>query len=84
MDISDIREEAAVILKHGCKLEDIEYYLPGFHEPLKRKVGLSDEKEMDRFLEKLDHDPERMEDLRKVIHIIWRRHPFPYNFWSGY
>ena len=65
-DISDIREEAAVILKHGCKLEDIEYYLPGFHEPLKRKVGLSDKKEMDRFLEKLDHDPERMETLERL------------------
>ena len=41
-DITDIKEEADIILKHGCTLEDIEYYLPGFNEPLKRKVGLSD------------------------------------------
>ncbi len=52
-DIQDIREEAKIILKHGCTLEDIEYYLPGFKEPLKRKIGLSDEKEMDRFLKRL-------------------------------
>ena len=65
-DISDIREEADVILKHGCTLEDIEYYLPGFHEPLKRKVRLSDKKEMDRFLERLDQDSERMETLERL------------------
>lgn len=64
--IRDIREEAKIILKHGCTLEDIEYYLPGFHEPLKRKVGLSDEEEMERFLISLDQDSERMESLERL------------------
>ncbi len=65
-DITDIKEEAEIILKHGCILEDIEYYLPGFKEPLKRKVGLSDVQEMDRFLKNLNHDSERMESLERL------------------
>ncbi|MBZ2164907.1 NAD-binding protein [Methanobacterium sp. VT] len=65
-DIQDIREEAKIILKHGCTLEDIEYYLPGFKEPLKRKIGLSDEKEMDRFLSSLEHDSKRMDALERL------------------
>jgi voltage-gated potassium channel len=65
-DITDIRDEAMIILKNGCTLEDIEYYLPGFHEPLKRKVGLSDVKEMDRFLERLEQDSDRMESLERL------------------
>jgi voltage-gated potassium channel len=65
-DISDIKEEAEIILKHGCILEDIEYYLPGFKEPLKRIVGLSDVHEMDRFLKNLNYDSERMESLERL------------------
>ncbi len=65
-DILDIREEAKIILKHGCTLEDIEYYLPGFHEPLKRKVGLSDIGEMERFLRKLEEDSGRIESLERL------------------
>ena len=65
-DITDIKEEAEIILKHGCTLEDIEYYLPGFNEPLKRKVGLSDIGEMERFLKKLEDDSTRMESLERL------------------
>ncbi|HSQ02217.1 MAG TPA: 3H domain-containing protein [Methanobacterium sp.] len=65
-DIRDIREEADVILKHGCTLEDIEYYLPGFHEPLKRKVELSDPNEMERFLKRLEQDSGRIESLERL------------------
>jgi voltage-gated potassium channel len=65
-DVRDIREEAEIILKHGCTLEDIEYYLPGFHEPLKRKVGLSRIEEMERFLKKLERDSARMESLERL------------------
>jgi len=65
-DITDIKEEAEIILKHVCSLEDIEYYLPGFHEPLKRKVGLSDVREMERFLKRLEEDSKRMESLERL------------------
>ena len=65
-DVLDIREEAEIILKNGCTLEDIEYYLPGFHEPLKRKVGLNQTTEMERFLKRLDEDSARMESLERL------------------
>ncbi len=64
--VLEIREEAEIILKHGCTLEDIEYYLPGFHEPLKRKVGLSETKEMERFLKRLEEDSARTEALERL------------------
>jgi len=65
-DVSDIRAEAEIILKHGCTLKDIEYYLPGFHEPLKRKVDLSETGEMERFLKRLEEDSARMEALERL------------------
>ena len=65
-DVIDIREEAEIILKNGCTLEDIEYYLPGFHEPLKRKVSLTHTSEMERFLKRLDEDSARMESLERL------------------
>lgn len=65
-DVKDIRAEAEIILKHGCSIEDIEYYLPGFHEPLWRKVGLSESSEMERFLEHLKDDPAKTESLERL------------------
>ncbi len=65
-DIKDIREEAEIVLKHGGTIEDIEYYLPGFKEPLHRKVGLSDPEEMERFLSRLEQDSTRMESLERL------------------
>lgn len=67
--VADIREEAQIILKHGGTLEDIEYYLPGFHEPLHRKIGLSEAGEMDRFLTHLEEDDERMESLERLYNL---------------
>lgn len=64
--VGDIRAESEIILKHGCTLEDIEYYLPGFREPLHRKVGLSNIEDMDKFLESLEHDNRKMESLERL------------------
>ncbi len=64
--LMDIREEAEIVIKHGCKIEDIEYYLPGFHEPLKRKISISDMGEMDKFLERLKKDSKQMETLERL------------------
>ena len=68
-DITDIKEEAEIILKYGCTLEDIIYYLPGFNEPLKRNVKLSSPKAMDRFLNSLNEDSQRMESLERLYTI---------------
>ena len=67
--VGDIREEAEIILKYGCTMEDIEYYLPGFHEPLHRNVGLSRIEDMDNFLKSLDEDSKKMESLERLYSL---------------
>jgi voltage-gated potassium channel len=67
--VGDIHEESEIILKHGCTMEDIEYYLPGFHEPLRRKIGLSRIEDMDRFLESLGEDSKKMESLERLYSL---------------
>ena len=67
--VADIREEAEIILKHGGILEDIEYYLPGFNEPLHRKIELSEAEEMERFLSHLEADDKRMESLERLYNL---------------
>ena len=67
--VGDIREEAETILKYGCTMEDIEYYLPGFHEPLHRNIGLSKIEDMDSFLESLEKDSKKMESLERLYSL---------------
>ncbi len=67
--VGDIRKEAEIILKHGCTMEDIEYYLPGFHEALHRNVGLSQIEDMDNFLKSLDEDSKKMESLERLYSL---------------
>lgn len=64
--VGDIRAESEIILKHGCTLEDIEYYLSGFREPLHRKIDLSKIEDMEHFLESLEHDNAKMESLERL------------------
>ena len=67
--VGDIRKEAEIILKYGCTMEDIEYYLPGFHESLHRNVGLSRIEDMDNFLKSLDEDSKKMESLERLYSL---------------
>ncbi|BDZ69841.1 NAD-binding protein [Methanobacterium petrolearium] len=63
-DVADIRKESEIILKHDCTLENIEYHLPEFKEPLARKIGVTQLDQLDHFLESLDKDPKRKESLK--------------------
>ena len=64
--VSDILEEAKIILKHGCTLEDIKYYFTGFGEPLIRNIGISDIKEVKNFLENLEKDSSKYGSLYRI------------------
>jgi voltage-gated potassium channel len=68
-DITDIKMMAEIILRHGCTLENIEYYLHGFNEPLTRKIGLSDKAKMGRFLKSLEQDSKKMESLERLYSL---------------
>nr|WP_279383416.1 3H domain-containing protein [Methanobacterium formicicum] len=80
-DVADIRRESEIILKHGCTLENIEYHLPEFKEPLARKIGITEIEQLNRFLGSLEKDPHRKkipgEDLR-----ISEWNSLPLDFWS--
>lgn len=67
--VSDIREESEVILNNGGTLEDIEYYLPGFDEPLHRKIELSEPDKMESFLKHLKEDKQRIESLERLYNL---------------
>jgi voltage-gated potassium channel len=67
--LPDIREESEIILENGGTLEDIEYYLPGFTEPLHRKIGLSEPEKMESFLNHLEEDNQRMESLERLYNL---------------
>ncbi|HTX61044.1 MAG TPA: 3H domain-containing protein [Methanobacterium sp.] len=67
--LDDIKEESEIIINNGGTLEDIEYYLPGFKEPLYRKIGLSDQVKMETFLKHLEEDNQRMESLERLYNL---------------
>ncbi len=64
--VEDIREEAEIIIKHGCTIEDIEYYLPGFREPLRRDIGVNKMEDIDKFWEMLKKNFSRLESLDRI------------------
>ncbi len=67
--VRDYNIMAEIILKYGCTLKEIEFYLPGFNEPLIRKIGLFSKEQMDKFLKSLKHDSERMESLEGLYNL---------------
>ncbi len=75
--VADIRKESEIILKHGCTLENIEYHLPEFKEPLARKIGVSDISQLNRFLSSLEREKSRKKSLESIyesvsgIHSHW-------------
>ncbi|MCK9151430.1 3H domain-containing protein [Methanobacterium alcaliphilum] len=76
-DVEDIRKEAEIILKYGCTLEDIEYHLPEFKEPLVRKIGVTKLDQLNTFLSSLEKDVNRKKSLERIyesvsgIHSHW-------------
>jgi 2-phosphoglycerate kinase len=63
-DVVDI-----VINKHGGTIEDVTYLVPGFKEPLKRKVGASDPEKTKKFIESLKNKPNVRKDFEYLYKI---------------
>ncbi|MEN6593315.1 MAG: 3H domain-containing protein [Methanobacterium sp.] len=58
-----------IIDKYGGRLVDVTYYLPGFGEPLKRRVNVYDPVEAKRFINRLNENPQRKKDLDNLYHL---------------
>lgn len=68
--VDQLEEETSIILdKYGGRLVDISYFLPGFGEPLKRKINVFDPVESKRFIERLNENPKRRRDLENLYKL---------------
>lgn len=63
-DVVDI-----IINKHGGIIEDVTYLVPGFKEPLKRKVDASDPDKTKKFIASLESKPEIKEDFEYLYNL---------------
>ena len=63
-DVVDI-----IINKHGGIIEDVTYLVPGFKEPLRRKVDASDPDRTKKFIESLKNKPEIRKDFEYLYNL---------------
>jgi hypothetical protein len=68
--VDDLENLTKIIIdKYGGRLVDVTYYLPGFGEPLKRRVNVYDPVEAKRFINRLNENPQRKKDLDNLYHL---------------
>ncbi|MBM4241536.1 MAG: hypothetical protein FJ150_07755 [Euryarchaeota archaeon] len=65
-----LEEETNIILnKYGGRIVDVSYFLPGFGEPLTRKVNVYNPDEAKRFINHLKKNPKRKKDLEGLYEL---------------
>ena len=68
--VDQLEEETDIILdKYGGRIVDVSYFLPGFGEPLRRKVNVYDPVEAKRFITQLNKNPKRKKDLEGLYNL---------------
>ncbi|AXV38182.1 MAG: hypothetical protein CIT01_08225 [Methanobacterium sp. BRmetb2] len=68
--VDNLSELVDIVLnKYGGRIVDVSYFLPGFGEPLRRKVNIYDPKEAKGFIERLEANPKRKNDLVKLYEL---------------
>ena len=58
-----------IIEKYNGRIVDVSYFLPGFSEPLTRKVNVYDPRDSQRFIDMLKKYPERRNDLERLYNL---------------
>ena len=73
--VDQLDVETDIILnKYGGRIMDVSYFLPGFGEPLKRKVNVYDPVEDKRFIKLLEENPKRKKDLEGLYELSGNVH----------
>ncbi|MEN6328868.1 MAG: 3H domain-containing protein [Methanobacteriaceae archaeon] len=68
--VDQLEEVTNIVLnKYGGRIVDVSYFLPGFGEPLKRKVNVYDPVEADRFINLIKNNPKRRKDLQGLYDL---------------
>lgn len=62
-------ENEIVIKKYGARIENVSYILPGFKEPLKRRVNVYDYDESMKFTDNLEKNKKNKEDLEQLYKL---------------
>jgi len=73
--VDQLELETDIILnKYGGRIMDVSYFLPGFGEPLERKVNVYDPSEAQRFIKLLQENPKRKKDLEGLYELSGNVH----------
>ncbi|AIS31376.1 2-phosphoglycerate kinase Pgk2A [Methanobacterium formicicum] len=73
--VDQLELETDIILnKYGGRIMDVSYFLPGFGEPLRRKVNVYDPSEAKRFIQQLQENPKRKKDLEGLYELSGNVH----------
>ncbi len=73
--VDDLEEVINIIIrKYSGRIVDVSYFLPGFSEPLRRKVNVYDPKDSQRFIDMLHKNPERKQDLERLYNLTENIH----------
>ncbi len=68
--VDQLEEVTNIVLnKYGGRIVDVSYFLPGFGEPLKRKVNVYDPVEAERFINLIKNNPKRRKDLQGLYEL---------------
>ncbi len=68
--VDQLEEVTNIVLnKYGGRIVDVSYFLPGFGEPLKRKVNVYDPVEAERFINLIKKNPKRRKDLQGLYEL---------------
>ncbi|MDD1763979.1 MAG: AAA family ATPase [Methanobacteriaceae archaeon] len=68
--VDQLEEVTHIVLnKYGGRIVDVSYFLPGFGEPLKRKVNVYDPVEAERFINLIKKNPKRRKDLQGLYDL---------------
>jgi hypothetical protein len=69
-NVDQLEEVTNIVLnKYGGRIVDVSYFLPGFGEPLKRKVNVYDPVEAERFINLIKNNPKRRKDLQGLYEL---------------
>lgn len=72
--VSQLKDVMNIIIRdNNGSLDYIIYPLKGFKEPLKRRVNVYEEKRSNRFIENLENNPEKKEELEELYHLTNKR-----------
>lgn len=68
--VEDLKKVVEIVIeKYDGRIVDVSYPIPGFSEPLRRKVDIYDPKDAERFIKILEENPKRKKDLERIYRL---------------